>query len=199
MMFVPLVFVLMAVSLILQDFSPSIEWAHFGYLHIVAVIYFAAAISLPFPLMLGLAFFTGFLWDAKNLTFFEDADVVQAATNLGTSLYRGGSTFGFSIFVYALLGGLMQGIRPLFRKGHWTIPVILSGVGTFLLLLVDYLWINFRRGGFSFPREIWLHISSTALMTMLLAPFVFLLIDKLAGICGFQLRHGSVGQRRRSV
>jgi cell shape-determining protein MreD len=189
---------MVTLSLILQDFSPPIAMAYQGYFHFFAVVYFGCALALPFPVMLLLAFFTGFLWDSKNMTFFADADVILAGQNIGTVVSKGGSTFGFSIFMLALLGALFQGIRPLFRRGHWTLPILFAGLGTFLLLLLEYLWINFRRGGFSFSRDIWFHILTTALLSMLISPAIFYAIDRMAALCGFQIRHDGLTQRRWS-
>ena len=90
----------------------------------------------------------------------------------------------------------MQGIRPLFRKGRWEMPVIMCGVGTFLLLTCEYLWINFRRGGFFFPSSIWSSILTTALLSTLVAPLVFFLIDRLAKISGYHIRYEGLAYRR---
>jgi cell shape-determining protein MreD len=163
----------------------------------VAVLFFAVAVSVPYPVMLVFAFITGFLWDAKNMVQLMDADVVTSAmVNLDVMLPKSGSTFGFSIFLYGLFGSLMQGIRPLFRRGRWEMALLMVGVGTFLLLLCEYLWINFRRGGFYFPASIWYYISTTALLSMAVAPLVFYLIHRLARTCGYHIRLESMAYRR---
>ncbi|HPZ98709.1 MAG TPA: hypothetical protein PLT93_11255, partial [Phycisphaerae bacterium] len=76
-------------------------------------------------------------------------DITHAALEVDTIPPAAGGAFGFSIFLYALLGSLMHGIRPLFRRGRWELPVLMTGAGTFLLLTLDYLFINFRRAGFT--------------------------------------------------
>ncbi|MBP7950261.1 MAG: hypothetical protein KA004_11440 [Verrucomicrobiales bacterium] len=198
MIFPALLFILILFSLVLQDFIPIIPWAYQSTLNLVSVTFFACAISIPFPVMLLLAFFTGFVFDAKNLNLAPDLDVVEAANSLGIALPESGATFGFSIFLFALFGSLMQGIRPLFRKGRWELPVFMCGVGTFLILLFEYLWINFRRGGFYFPMEIWNYILTTALLSTLVAPFAFFFIHKLAKLCGYHIRYEGLAYRRWS-
>ncbi len=72
----------------------------------------------------------------------------------------------------------------------------MTGVGTFLLLLLDYLWINFRRGGFVFPVEVWYYLLTTALLSMFVAPLVFFLIDCLARWSGYRIRYTGLTNRR---
>jgi hypothetical protein len=196
MLFIPFVFILCALSLALQDFSLVVPWAYNSFIHITAVVFFVCAISVPFPVMLMLSLFVGFLWDAKNACIMADEDVMQAAANLAVSIPKNGTTFGFSIFLFALFGALMQGIRPLFRKRRWTLPLLMTGVCTFLFLVLEYLWINFRRGGFQFKKEILMHITTTSLLSLLLAPFVFLVVRKMATWCRYDTHFDNLNQRR---
>lgn len=196
MIFVLLLFVLMALGFVVQDFSPAIDWAWHARIFAVPVIYFACAISLPFSVMLCFAFFTGFVWDALNHVSIAFPDVAQAALQVGALPPGSGGAFGFSIFLYALLGSLMHGIRPLFRRGRWELPVLMTGAGTFLLLTLEYAFINFRRAGFSFPVEVWHHIAATAVLSMIVAPFAFLLINCLAKLSGYSIRYEGLAYRR---
>lgn len=196
MIFTLLLFVLSALALIAQDFIPVIDWAYHSRVFVVPVVFFAAAISVPYPVMLMLAFFTGFLWDARNLVTTRFEDVAELAHQIGVGAPQGGVAFGFSIFLYALLGSLIQGIRPLFRRGRWELPVLMTGICTFLLLLIEYLWINFRRGGFVFPVEVWYHLVTTALLSMFVAPLAFFFIDRLACLSGYYVRYEGLTRRR---
>lgn len=196
MIFIPLLFVILGFGVVLQDFIPSIPWAYNSHLHLVAVLFFAAAVSVPFPAMLLMAFFTGFVWDAKNMMQISDDEIIKYAINLGEQLPKAGGTFGFSIFLYGLFGALMQGIRPLFRRGRWEMALLMCGTGTFLLLLFEYLWINFRRGGFHFPADIWYSILTTALLSTAVAPLIFFLVHRLARSCGYHIRLESMAYRR---
>lgn len=210
MIFPLLLFVITGLGLILQDFIPAFDWAYGSRIFLVPVVFFACSLSVPFPLMLLVAFFTGFLWDARNLvnpdyteklvagqagSNIHFGDVGQMAYQLETAIPHTGATFGFSIFLYILLGCMMQGIRPLFRRGRWELPVLMTGVGTFLLLLLEFLWINFRRGGFVFPLEVWYHLLTTALLSMFVAPLIFFLLHTLARLCGYRIRHTGLNRR----
>jgi hypothetical protein len=209
MIFTVILFILTGLALILQDFIPAFDWAYGSRIFLVPVVFFACSVSVPFPVMLMLAFATGFVWDARNLVSPDYAekflagsrdihfgDIGQAAVQMETAIPNSGATFGFSIFLYLLLGSLMQGIRPLFRRGRWELPVLMTGVGTFLLLLLEFLWINFRRGGFVFPVEIWYHLLTTALLSMFVAPLIFFLIDTIARISGYRIRYTGLTKRR---
>jgi hypothetical protein len=145
--------------------------------------------------MLCFAFATGFVWDALHHISVKWADIAHAAMELDAVPPASGGAFGFSIFLYALLGALMHGIRPLFRRGRWELPVLMTGAGTFLLLTLEYAFINFRRAGFSFPVEVWEHIAATSVLSTIVAPMVFLLINWLAKLSGYRIRYE--GLRRR--
>ena len=199
MIFVLLLFVLMALGFVVQDFIPAIDWAWHARIFAVPIIYFACAISLPFSVMLCFAFFTGFVWDALNHVAVAYPDIAHAALEVGAVPGGSGGAFGFSIFLFALLGSLMHGIRPLFRRGRWELPILMTGAGTFLLLTLQYAFINFRRGGFSVPVEVWQHIAATSVLSMIVAPFAFLLINSLAKLSGYRIRYEGLARRGYSV
>ena len=70
------------------------------------------------------------------------------------------------------------------------------GLATLLLLLFEYLFINFRRGDFYFPAEVWHKILSSSLFSVLIAPFVFLLLYRLAGRAGYRIRYEGLARRK---
>jgi hypothetical protein len=192
MIFCFLLFLLLGFSFVVQEFLPAISWAYQSRLLIVPVVFFAGAVSVPFPMMLVFAFFTGFVWDARHLLITP-----QVQSFLDPSAQAGASpTFGYSIVLYALMGSLMQGIRPLFRRGRWELPVLMVGVATALMLVAEHLWISFLRGGFSFPEATWLNIGTTALLSTMVSPLLFLLIHKLSQLSGYQIRYDGLRLRR---
>ena len=197
MIFVFLLFLLTGFGLVLQDFIPAVDAAYHARILVVPVIFFACGLSVPYPLMLVLAFVTGFMWDALNLTPAMFPDVAAAAVEVGAPPPVSGGTFGISIFFYALLGSLLHGIRPLFRRGRWELPLIMTSIGILLLLVLEYTWINFRRGGFTFPEEVWQHILATAMLSSVLVPLVFLFIYQMARLTGYRIRTEPPGRRRR--
>ncbi len=123
-------FAIVFVALIIQELIQPFEWAHGAFLFIGAVAFFCCAISVPFPVMLGLAFFTGYIWDSLHVIIPTDIEYSNPKAALKDI------RFGYSILLFAVLGAFMQGLRPLFRRGRWELPIILTGVGTFLFLLI---------------------------------------------------------------
>lgn len=162
-----LLIVLIFLGQIVELFLPPLEWMFNAHIYIVPVIVFCGAIMLPFPLMLALAFFAGFLWDAMT------------AQILGTHVEI---SFGWSILLYAVLAAIMHGLKPLFNRGRWEVHCVLSGVCTSLILLSQYLMISFRRGSLLFNREVWWQIGGPGLLAMLMAPLVFWSLHWLAGL-----------------
>lgn len=150
--------VLVFVAQLLEMFLPPLEWMFNAHIYIVPVIVCYGAVALPFPLMLGLAFVAGFLWDAMTVQVLESSVEIS---------------FGWSILLYAVLAAIMHGLKPLFNRGRWEVHCVLSGVCTSLILLSQYLMISFRRGSIFFNREVWWQIGGPGLLAMLMAPLVF--------------------------
>ena len=159
--------VLVFVAQIVEIFLPPLDWMFGAHIYIVPVIVFYGAITLPFPLMLALAFFAGFLMDALT--------VQVLATRVEIS-------FGWSILLYAVLAAIMHGLKPLFNRGRWEVHCVLSGVCTSLILLSQYLMISFRRGSLVFNREVWWQIGGPGLLAMLMAPLVFWSLHWITGL-----------------
>lgn len=182
-------FAIIFVAMVIQQLIPTFEWAHGGFIFVVAAAFFCCAITVPFPVMLGLAFFTGLLWDGLNVVIpsgIEQSNDAAAMVDID---------FGNSILLFGILGTLMQGMRPLFRRGRWELPIIMTGFGTFLFLLIQYLLVNFALGGLVFPPSVWFKILSTALLCMLISPIIFFILHRLATVTGYQIRYE--GLRRR--
>src|SRR6185369_1089450 len=141
-----------------EIFIPPLDWMFNAHIYIVPVIVFYGAMTLPFPLMLCLAFVAGFLWDAMTV------QVLDAHVEI---------SFGWSILLYAVLAAIMHGLKPLFNRGRWEVHCVLSGVCTSLILLAQYLMISFRRGSIILNREVWWQIGGPGLLAMLMAPLIF--------------------------
>jgi hypothetical protein len=159
--------VLVFLTQVIELFIPPLEWMFNAHVYIVPVIVFYGAIVLPFPLMLALAFFAGFLWDAMT------AQVLGAHVEI---------SFGWSILLYAVLAAIMHGLKPLFNRGRWEVHCVLSGVCVSLILLSQYLMISFRRGSLLFNREVWWQIGGPGLLAMLMAPLIFWSLHWIAGL-----------------
>jgi len=175
MIFQALMFVLLILSMMLQEFMPRLEISVGGTIELLIllpwVVFYSLALTVPFPVMLSFALVLGFMWDARMQFPMETPDFA----------------FGTSIVLFALLGSLMQGIRPLFRKGHWMLPVFMVGIAVFFQLVFQYLLINFQRGHFFISGEIWFKVVLTAGSAMVLAPFLLTFVSMIAKRCGYQL------------
>jgi hypothetical protein len=167
MIFFFILLVLVVIAQVAEFYIPPIEWMYNAHIYIAPVIVFYGAMALPFPLMLALALFAGMLLDALT---------VQV---IGT---RVEISMGWSILLYAVLAGIMHGLRPLFIRGRWEVHCILSGVCTSAIILAQYLMITFRRGSVLFSREVWWQIGGPGLIAMLMAPLIFWSLQWVARI-----------------
>ena len=142
---------------------------------LMPLIMFYGALALPVPGMLALAFCGGLMWDALHVQ-------IELAGEGSTEV-----ALGWSIVLYAILGALMNGFRPLFQRGRWEIHCLLSGVCTSFIVLAEYLMLTFRREPvvFVFDREIWWRIGGAGLVAALLSPFFFFALNHLAFLAGF--------------
>jgi len=152
-------------SLAFQEYLPPLPYG--ARVLLLPLVFFYAALAVPPPGMLFLAFTGGFMWDALIATQMVDG-------TLEISL-------GWSIILFAVLGAIMNGFRPLFQRGHgWEMHCLLSGPLLSIFVLSEYLMITFRRGGFLFPKIIWLRIGWEGLAAMIASPFIFLVLHWLA-------------------
>ncbi len=161
----------MFVSLIVQHFIGPIPPSG-ARVMLMPIIMFYGALALPLAGMLALAFAGGLMWDA-----------------LGTQIVEGEPeiALGWSIVLYAALGGLMSGFRPLFLRGRWEIHCLLSGVCTSLIVFAEYIVICIRRQPvtFAFNHEIWWRIGGAGLIAALLSPLFFFFLNYLAALVGY--------------
>jgi hypothetical protein len=167
MIFFLILLILTLVAQMVEFFIPPLDWMYNAHIYIVPVIVFYGAMALPFPLVLALAGFAGFLLDAAT---------VQA---LGP---RVEISVGWSILLYAVLAAIMHGLRPLFIRGRWEVHCIMSGLCTSTILLSQYLMIAFRRGSLVFTAEAWWQIGGPGVIAMLMAPLVFWILHVLARV-----------------
>ncbi len=165
MIFFVILIVLTFLAQIVEFFIPPVDWMFNARIYIVPVIVFYGAMALPFPAVMALAFFAGFMLDALT------------AQVLGT---RVEISVGWSILLYAVLAAIMHGLRPLFIRGRWEVHCIMTGVCTSTIVLSQYLMISFRRGSLFFTRDVWWQIAGPGLIAMLMAPLAFWILHSLA-------------------
>jgi hypothetical protein len=170
MIFFVLLLVLVSVAQVAEFFLPVLPWFYNAHIYVVPVIVFYGAVVLPLPLVLALSMYAGILLDALTV------QVVDSRVEIA---------LGWSILLYAVLAGIMHGLRPLFIRGRWEVHLIMTGICTSLIILAQYLMISFRRGSILFTKEVWWQIGGPGLVALILAPIIFLFLQWLARLTGF--------------
>ena len=183
MIFFVLLLVAMFVALVAQHFIAPLPVIGARVL-LMPIVMFYGALALPVPGMLTLAFCGGLMWDAINaLTVSGEVEIA----------------LGWSIVLYAALGALMGGFRPLFQRGRWEVHCLLSGVCTSFIVLAEYLMITFRREPviFVFNKDIWWRIGGAGVVAVLLSPFFFFALNYLAFLIGYDPQPARSARRSR--
>ncbi len=166
-------------SLITQQFIPPLPWLHEARVLLMPVVFFYGALATPAWATMALAFVSGFMWDALN------AQVLETSVEI---------SLGWSIILYAALGAIMSGFRPLYQRGHgWEIHCLMCGPLVALMVLAEYLMITFRRGDFVFTKIVWWRVGGAGLIAMMIAPLVFGMLQS------FALTFGWIAPPRRKV
>ena len=183
MIFFFLLIVAMFVTLVAQHFIGPLPVIGARVL-LMPIVMFYGALALPTPGMLVLAFCGGLMWDALHM------QVIGGNVEIA---------LGWSIVLYAALGALMGGFRPLFQRGRWEIHCLLSGVCTSMIVLAEYLMITFRRDPvvFVFNKDIWWRIGGTGLVAAFLSPFFFFTLNYLAFLVGYDTQPTRETKRSR--
>ncbi len=177
---------------IAQQFVPVFMGLYEARILILPLVFLCSAVTVNAGPMLLLAFICGFLWDAQHLLGPPGGDVKVYTDQVEMMM------FGYSIVLYAAMGFLMQGIQPLFREGKWPVSALLSGVAIFFYLSAEFLLITFVRGDFLITRGVVMKITFSSLLTMLLSPFVFWILFKLAALFRHTIRYEGLKTNRRS-
>lgn len=161
-------------SFVFQLFLPPVLLLHGAVILFVPTIYFYGCLSLPFPLMLALTFFTGFLNDLFAIP--------QARSNPDFPT-------GISILFYLVPGLVMHGLRPLFLRHRWETHCLLAEIGAVLapfILLAQYAMLSFERSEFLFNDVILWRIVGPGLISVLIAPCVFFILTPLSHVLGYR-------------
>lgn len=197
-----LVFILLVLTFGMQEFIPPIEFAQQARVLLPPVFFFSSALSVPFPVMLCFALFTGLIWDARHLPYKPDKVNAAPATELVSndlsekfSSHGGDLPFGYSTFLLGIMGTLMQGIRPLFKRGRWEVPVVMVGLAIFAWLLIEYLIMSFLRGSFVFPSGMWTKMITQALLAMLVSPVILFILHTFARTLHYEVRQEGLTYR----
>lgn len=181
MIFFLILVVSLFLSLVAQEFIPPLHALHEARVVLLPVVMFYGAMALPYWGMLALTFAAGFMWDAMTVQMIDSSVEIS---------------LGWSILLYATLGTVMNGFRPLFQRGRWEVHCLASGLFTSVILLAEYLMISIRRGfAFPFPIDVWWRIGGSGLVAALLAPVFFFSLNGIAFLIGHNLRSDGKGVR----
>ncbi len=181
---------LLLASFVIQQFLPAFTGMHQSRILLVQLVFLCSAVTVEQPTMLLLAFVGGFFWDAHCALGPHGGDP-EVYSQQVESL-----RFGYSIFLFAAMGFLMQGIQPLFKQGKWHFSALLSGISIFLYLAAEYAIINFVRGDFVFSKATFMQMVFTSFLTMLFSPLVFWLLFRLASACDHSI-YPEAGRKRQ--
>lgn len=178
MIFCVVMFLVLLVTMVAQLFLPVLKFQSAGmtleaHIFLPWSLFYVLALAVPYPVMLFFAVAVGFMWDAHWMTPRGGSD--------------GEMLFGLSVALFAVMGSLVHGVRPLFRRGHWALPILMVGLAVLFQMIFEYLLLNFQRSNFYFPAEIWFKMVLTSFAAMLMAPILLLIISRIAKKCGYQL------------
>jgi len=170
-------------AIIMQYFIPALPFLSGARVILLPLVFFFGALALPFSGMLALAFACGLMWDALTVQVLDIGMGPTSATVVEIAMGR-------SIVLYAVLGAIMSGFRPLFQRGRWEIHCLMSGFCTSFMVLAEYLMISVRRAAlynvpFEFNRDIWWRIGGPGLVALILAPAVFFFLKSMAALVGY--------------
>ena len=173
-------------SIVVQHFIPPLMFLGGARVYLMPLVMFYGALALPLGPMLFLAIACGLMWDSLTVQVLEVGIGPTLTTTVEIAL-------GWSILLYAALGALMSGFRPLFQRGRWEIHCLMSGVCTSLIVLVEFLMISVRRAALYeapivFSSSIWWRIGGGGLVALILAPVMFWILSSLAIVVGFNPR-----------
>lgn len=185
MIFFGVLLVLMFLGLVLQHFIGPVPMLGARVL-LMQMVMLYGALALPLPGMLALTFAGGLMWDALHTQWVGD----PVAESIKQGLAGGGQVeiaMGWSIVLYAALGTIMSGFRPLFLRGRWEIHCLLTGLCTSLMVLAEYGMITLRRQPIVFHLDatVWWKIGGAGLLATLLAPLFFFLLNYVALLTGY--------------
>lgn len=164
-------------AVVVQEFIPPVAWMHGARVFILPVLVFYSALALPYPGFLALTFLSGFMVDALNTQVLNPLVDPQVEVSLG-----------WSILLYAVLGTIMSGFRPLFHRGRWEIHCLFSGLFTSIIVLAEYLMITIRRGGFVFTADVWWRVGGAGIIAAMLGPIFYFGLNWIASLTGQDIK-----------
>ncbi len=187
-----IIFVLLFLMFCVQEFIPRLgPDASYAIILLYPVWFMCSAVTLTYPAMLSLAFFAGLLWDLRYSVMVGVGEHVTPDIAFG--MVKGQAAFGMGIVFFALMGNMMHGVRPTYLKNRLGFPILLTGAGVLGFLLLDFLFLTFKRGSFSFPPILGREIFATALISMAFSPVFYFILHWLHKSFGYRTRYLGYG------
>ena len=184
------VILLLLVAFILRQFVPVVPQLSDVRLFLVPLVFICVAVTLNVSGLLMLSLICGILWDAQHIILPSVGDpeiYLQPVPTL---------RFGYSIFLFALAGFVMQGVQPFFREGKWQFSAMVTGVALFLYLLAELMILSFVRGRLVLSPSSFKFIFFSSLITMLVSPLIFYFLFKLAALFRYRINYEGLRKSR---
>lgn len=161
----------MFATLVAEHFLPPIPGIG-ARIFLMPLVMFYGAVSLPIWGMLLLSFAGGLMWDLLH------TQIIGGEVEIA---------LGWSIVLYAVLGGLMSGFRPWFLRGRWEVHCLMCGLCTAAIPLAEYCMLSIRRApvNFVFDHQIWWRIGGSGIAAAFMAPFFFFAFNYLGYLVGY--------------
>lgn len=167
-----ILFFLLLLSLVLmllvQELVPPLASFGGARLQFVPLMFCIGALFFNYPLMLLLAFCTGFLVDVMQFQMVDG---------------RAEIAFGTGILYFLVVGAVCQGLREVYLRGAWWILSIVAFLSTVVLPALQYILISFRRfesSGLQWSDGVVWRILVPAVIAAVVSP-IFLLFFKFLG------------------
>jgi hypothetical protein len=158
---------------VLQRYIPPIIWLKGAAILLAPAILFYGCLTLPFPQVLGLTFFTGLVNDLLTVPFAKESDF----------------TIGTSILLILVPALIMHGFSSTFLRGRWLTNLLLAELAAILtpfLLLGQYAIISFERRAFFYNDVIMWRILGPGVIAIVISPCVFLVLAYLSDLVRYE-------------
>lgn len=158
---------------IVQRYIPPIIWLKESAILLAPALLFYGCLTLPFPAVLGLTFYTGLINDLLTVPFAQESNY-----SIGTSIVL--------LLIPALI---MHGFSSTFLRGRWGTNLLLAELAAVLtpfLLLGQYGIISFERRAFFYNDVVMWRILGPGVIAIVISPCVFLVLAYLSDLLRYE-------------
>lgn len=165
--------VLIFLASVLQRYIPPIIWLKGSAILLAPAILFYGCLTLPFPQVLALTFFTGLINDLLTVPLTPESNF----------------SIGTSILLLLIPALIMHGFSSTFLRGRWFTNFMLAELAAILtpfLLLAQYGIISFERRAFFYNDVIMWRILGPGVIAIVISPCVFLVLAYLSDLLRYE-------------